>query len=413
MQIQSIKITFITFLIIASQSAFCQTLNDYLQIAVENHPQLKSINYEVKAELEKVPQVTALPDPEIGGGVFLLPVETRVGPQRLRLSASQMIPWKGKREAASEAVMASAKAKEQTLEVVKNQLFFQLKKIWYERYEIKEIIEVQRDNLELLESFEQLALIKIEAGLGSMTDVLRVEMEQNKVNTEIENLQDKLQLLEVQFNQILNRDTPTSIAIPDTIPLKEIEENQALLAEKIKSQNPALQQFQLQQEAIQQRIKLEEWAFKPSIGVGLEYAMTGRRKDMEVDGNGKDMLMPKVMLKLPLFKSKYEAAIQEQEYKVLALEEKKEDAALQLLTALEQGFTDYRRAKRQIALYREQIDLANRALDLLVTVYSTDSKDFEELLRMERQILSDQLAILKAQKEGNVAVAFIESLYLK
>jgi len=324
-----------------------------------------------------------------------------------------MIPWKGKRNAASVAVIASAKAKGQTLEVVKNQLFFQLKKIWYERYEIKEIIEVHQDNLELLESFERLALIKIEAGLGSMTDVLRVQMEKNKVNTEIENLADELQLLEVQFNQILNQDTPTSIAIPDTIPLKEIEGSQELLAEKIKNQNPALQQFQLQQEAIQQRIKLEEWAFKPSIEVGLEYAMTGKRKDVEVDRNGKDMLMPKVMLKLPLFKSKYESAIQEQEYKVLVLKEKKEDATLQLLTALEQGFTDYRRAKRQIALYREQIDLAERALDLLVTVYSTDNKDFEELLRMERQILDDQLAILKAQKEGNVAAAFIESLYLK
>lgn len=413
MNIKRLQIFIISLLSICSQFAYSQTLDDYLQLAIENHPQLKAINYEVKAELEKIPQVTALPDPKVGAGIFLLPVETRVGPQRLRLSASQMIPWKGKRNAASVAVIASAKAKGQTLEVVKNQLFFQLKKIWYERYEIKEIIEVHQDNLELLESFERLALIKIEAGLGSMTDVLRVQMEKNKVNTEIENLADELQLLEVQFNQILNQDTPTSIAIPDTIPLKEIEGSQELLAEKIKNQNPALQQFQLQQEAIQQRIKLEEWAFKPSIEVGLEYAMTGKRKDVEVDRNGKDMLMPKVMLKLPLFKSKYESAIQEQEYKVLVLKEKKEDATLQLLTALEQGFTDYRRAKRQIALYREQIDLAERALDLLVTVYSTDNKDFEELLRMERQILDDQLAILKAQKEGNVAAAFIESLYLK
>ncbi len=407
------KIAIILYLIIQAQFAYSQTLNDYLQIAIENHPQLKAIDYEVKAELEKIPQVTALPDPEVGAGVFLLPVETRVGPQRLRLSASQMIPWKGKRTAASEAVIALAKAKEQTLEVVKNQLFFQLKKIWYERYEIKEIIEVHQDNLELLESFEQLALIKFEAGLGSMTDVLRVQMEKNKVNTEIENLADELQLLEVQFNQILNQDTPTSIAIPDTIPLKEIAESQELLAEKIKNQNPALQQFQLQQEAIQQRIKLEEWAFKPSLGVGLEYAMTGKRKDVEVDGNGKDVLMPKVMLKLPLSKAKYKAAIQEQEYKVLALKEEKEDVALQLLTALEQGFTDYRKAKRQISLYQEQIDLAERALDLLVTAYSTDNRDFEELLRMERQILNDQLAILKAEKKGNVAVAFIESLYFK
>ncbi len=408
---KQLQIFIITLLSICSQTIYAQELEDYLQIAIQNHPQLKAIDYEVKSELQKIPQVTALPDPEVGGGVFLLPVETRVGPQRLRLSASQMLPPKGNRTAKAEAVTAMAKAKEQTLEVVKNQLFYQLKQIWYERYEAKETIEVHRENLELLETFEQLALIKFEAGLGSMTNVLRVQMEKNKVNTEIENLQDKLQFLQVKFNQILNQDAQTSIAIPDTIPLKEIIEGQDLLAEKIKNQNPALQQFQLQQEAIQQRIKVEEWAFKPSFGVGLEYAMTGKRKDMDVEGNGKDMLMPKVMVKLPLFKSKYEAAVKEQEYKILALKEKEKDVSLQLLTALERGFTEYRTAERQIALFREQIDLAERALDLLVTVYSTDNKDFEELLRMERQILNDQLAILKAQKDGNIAVAFIESLY--
>ncbi|MEZ4884342.1 MAG: TolC family protein [Chitinophagales bacterium] len=411
MQIKTIQIFIISLLSICSQITYSQELEDYLQIAVENHPQLKAINYEVKSELEKIPQVTALPEPEVGGGIFLLPVETRVGAQRLRLSASQMLPPKGSRTAKAEAVTAMAKAKEQTLEVVKNQLFYELKQIWYERYESKETIEVHQENLELLEAFEQLALIKFEAGLGSMTNVLRVQMEKNKVNTQIENLQDKLQFLQVKFNQILNRDTQAPIAIPDTMPLKEIAEDQNIVAEKIKTQNPALQQFQLQQDAIQQRIKVEEWAFKPSFGVGLEYAMTDKRKDMEVKGNGKDMLMPKVMVKLPLFKSKYEAAVKEQEYKILALKEKEHDISLQLLTALERGFTEYRTAQRQIALYKDQIDLAERALDLLVTVYSTDNKDFEELLRMQGQILNDQLAILKAQKEGNIAVAFIESLY--
>ena len=72
-----------------------EVLNQYLQTAAENNPGLKAQFSEYMAALERVPQVGALPDPTVAFGYFIQPIETRLGPQQAKISASQMFPWFG------------------------------------------------------------------------------------------------------------------------------------------------------------------------------------------------------------------------------------------------------------------------------------------------------------------------------
>ena len=72
-----------------------EPLDVYLKEAAQNNPGLKARYFAYQAALEKVPQVGALPDPQVSFGYFISPVETRVGPQRMRISAMQMFPWLG------------------------------------------------------------------------------------------------------------------------------------------------------------------------------------------------------------------------------------------------------------------------------------------------------------------------------
>ena len=74
-------------------------LDNYLVIAAENNPGLKTRFNEYMAALEVAPQAKALPDPQLAFGWFIMPVETRLGPQQLKVSASQMFPWFGTRKA--------------------------------------------------------------------------------------------------------------------------------------------------------------------------------------------------------------------------------------------------------------------------------------------------------------------------
>jgi outer membrane protein TolC len=59
-------------------------LREFVRRALEAQPGLKEAEARYRAALERVPQVTALPDPTLTFTQMLRSVETRVGPKRRR-----------------------------------------------------------------------------------------------------------------------------------------------------------------------------------------------------------------------------------------------------------------------------------------------------------------------------------------
>ncbi|WKV13918.1 TolC family protein [Marivirga harenae] len=54
-------------------------LDSFFKIAVENNPKLQAEYKAYEAALQKLPQASSLPDPNLSIGYFVSPVETRVG----------------------------------------------------------------------------------------------------------------------------------------------------------------------------------------------------------------------------------------------------------------------------------------------------------------------------------------------
>ncbi len=409
-----LKLLVLTALLLGGNPHFAgaQSLAELLQIAVKNDPQLKAQMYEYQAALEKTAQVGVLPEPEFAMGVFLLPVETRVGPQRVRMSASQMLPWMGSLDAQKDAVNEQAKVKLQQVAVSQNQLLYNIKTLYYELYEMQKRVNILEENTAILQTFEQLALIKFEAGMSSMVNVIRTQMEMKKLQNDIASIKDKMAVKTIKINRHLYRNLTDEIVIPKELPTPQLPQLKENLIAAIAAENPSLQMLQMQQAAIEKRKTASAFSSKPTFGVGLEYAMVTKRNDMDVAKNGRDILMPKASVKIPLYKAKYQAQIKEQDYQLLAVQEKENYLQHQLLAALEQAYIEYEEAQKRIILYQEQIVLAKTGLDILVTDYSTAGKDFEDVLQMQEQIIAYKIAIVNALNDQWQIVAFVESLYM-
>ena len=69
-------------LILAAHTAMNQSLDDYLEVALQNNPDLKAAYFSFEAQLEKVEQVKFLTNPTLGFGYFISPIETRLGSQQ-------------------------------------------------------------------------------------------------------------------------------------------------------------------------------------------------------------------------------------------------------------------------------------------------------------------------------------------
>ena len=67
-------------------------------------------------------------------------------------------------------------------------------------------------------------------------------------------------------------------------------------------------------------------------------------------------------------------------------------------------------ATRRTKLYREQTDLARQTLNLLMTSYATDGRDFEEVLRVQQQLLDYQLKLITSIVDQHVTIAMLENL---
>lgn len=387
-----------------------QTLDDYLKTAAENNPGLKVKYAEFQAALQQTAQANALPDPTLSFGYFISPVETRVGPQRAKFSLAQMFPWFGTLSAKGEMTSLMAEAKYREFLNAKNELFYKVKAAWYPLNEVNEIILLQKENLDILTTYKQLSLSSFKNGKGSMVDVIRTDIMIENAQTDIKLLQDKKIPLRTGFNTLLNRNDTIQVVIPRPVTLQSIDKDYR--KDSLLSANPMLQAFDLKLKAAQAQEQVARKQGLPKFGFGLDYVIV-EKGTMNVPDNGKDVLMPMLSISLPVFRDKYMAAVREAQFNQSAIVGAKADFENNLISTYEMTWYELEKAKQLITLYHSQTEKTKQALHLLITAYSNSGKDFEEILRMQQELLKYQIAEATALKEYYTALAKIDYITAK
>ena len=386
-------------------------LNNYLKIGAENNPDLKSKFSEYNAALERIPQVGTLADPQLTFGYFVSPIETRVGPQQAKLGVSQMFPWFGSLKAREDVYVQRAKSKYEVFEEAKSKLFFDLKSLYYDAYFLQKAIVITQENILILKTFEELSVVKIETGRASVVDEMRVEMEINELQNKLAYLKDNKWALEVEFNRLLNDSIHYQISLPEQLWDDSLTSSKTELLDTITSSNHIIKQIEhkiLSWES-EERASIKRGA--PQISLGLDYSFIGKSNNPTSGStNGQDAIMPKIGISIPLYRKKYHAMVQEAVFEMEASQYQKESQSNELVMLFEKSYRDYKDADRRILLYKRQSYLASKSLELLLNSYSTDGKNFEEVLRMERKALTYALELDKARADKNAEVAFINYL---
>lgn len=386
-----------------------EVLNQYLQKAAENNPGLKAKFNEYMAALEKIPQVGALPDPTIAFGYFIQPIETRLGPQQAKISASQMFPWFGTLSVRENSVEAMAKAKYELFKEARSKLYYDIKAIYYNLFFTEKAIDITLKNIEILSSFKNLANIKVEAGSASAVDAYRVEMEINDLENQLALLHDNSTVLKVKFNKLLNVDETATIQIADELSGKNLISKQTEM-DSIMANNIVLRSFDYQLEGLEYRKKSVSKEGLPQFSIGLEYALIGKGNSTANNAGQDAFVFPKIGLSIPLYRSKYKAKVQEVIYLQEAKNFEKSDKQNAITVLFESVWKDYKDANRRLSLYQKQSELAQKSLSILESDYATNNINFEEILRMERKLLKYSLELQKATSDKEAAVAFVQYL---
>lgn len=384
----------ILFTVLLGLNSNAQSLDSLLKMAVDNNPELKALQLEYEAAIEKKDQVSQLPNPEIGAGVPILRPETRLGPQIVMVGAKQMFPWFGTLKSKESVTIAMAKVKYERIAALKLDIFQTIKSAYYNLCLIDRKVAIVNENLSITKTMESISLSKVESGQGRLSNVLQIQLRIEKHLHDIELLEIGKLKHYASINALINQEIATPIIVQDSYsePV-DISLNLESYRTKIKEHHPLILQMNSMIEASQLKQEVNENMGKPMFGVGLDYALVGERTDMNPPNNGRDILVPKVMVSIPLYRKKYVAKNKEEDLLQQSLEFRKETMEDKMIGRLQSYQVAYDQALIHIDFVEKQAETTKQTYDLILAQYSANGKGFTDLLLLEKALVKYKLEL--------------------
>ena len=383
---KNIKLTIC--LLLVSAFAKAQQLQSFIQEAESNSPEIQAYNLRHNIAEEKVKEANWIPNTEFSAGYFVSEPETRTGAQRARFSAKQMLPWFGTITVRENYASSIADAEYVEIVIAKRKLALSVSQSYYSLYTIKTKQKVLDENIELLKTYEKLALTSVEVGKASAVDVLRLQIRQNELQQQKEVLEETYLGEQTSFNKLLNRDGNTGVTILEALMLPSED---IFYDENNLSLNPELLKYDKLYESIAQSELLNQAESNPMIGFGLDYLPVSERPDMNFSDNGKDILMPMVSVSIPIFNKQYDSRSKQNELKQLEINAQKENR----LNVLESAFAKAQSQRNQSRIaYNTQAKNLKQAKDaeqILIKNYETGTIDFNDVLDIQELQLKFEL----------------------
>ncbi len=388
-----------------------QSLESLLSKAYSNNPELKAVQLEYEAALQKAPQVTQLPDPTVGVGVPILRPETRLGSQVLSVSISQMFPWFGTLKAREDVAVIMAKSKYERIAAVRLNIDYKIKSAYYNLYLLQAKQVILRKNIRIFETIERVALAKVESGKSIVSDVLTVRLKIEELDKQIQLLEEQKEGFKAAINEALNNPTNAIIQVDtNQVTPADLAYDLAQYKKKIQTNHPLIKQLDWNIETANTEIALNALSGKPTFGVGLDYSLVTSRTDAFPAGNGRDILIPKLVVSIPIYRKKYAAIKQEQQLKKQVYGLQKEELTNRMLRNIQTYKSDYESAKLIYELANKQIELSNSAYNILLAEYSSKGRRFDELMTLQGDINRYELEAIKAVTQTHLAKFSIERL---
>ena len=391
------------FMVASYLQVKAQILDSLFQIAAQNNPTLKAKYADFQASMQRIDQNKALADPNLSFGYFISPIETKNGSQIAKIGLSQMFPWFGSLQKQSQITQLEADAKYLQFVFAKNELLYQLKTTYYPIIQINTELDLLSNQLDIVKSYEQITTKAFENGQKSMVDVLRVNVEIEQIETQIDILNKKKSHQLKQLKILLNSNEFDFPQINTKQNIKQLI-SPSKLDSSFKS-HPLIAAYSKQIEASQVQQNLAKKQGLPNFGIGVDYIIIDHNSSS--NNNGKDALMPMLNLSLPINRQKIKAIQQEAHFKEQALHHYQEAYTNHLLSQYETALYELDEAWQNLQLAQKQIEKNKQINRLLLVAYSQSNQSFEEVLQSQKTIIKQQIDQAKAVNNYHLALSKI------
>ena len=387
------------------------SLSKYQELALARNHRVNAARESWKASLEGVQTARSLPDPVLTYGVFLQEVETRVGPQKHRLGITQSFPWFGTLNQRGLLALAGADmTRQQYVQVIQTTLR-EVAVAFARYYYLGAALQINTDNMELLKGWERILRARYTTGKVNYSDLIKVQVELTQLDDRIKTLQQQRAPRSARLIALLDLPSSTILAWPEDLPTVQPLLPAETLEEQLLRLSPELGAMDAKVERTDRKIDLARRAGYPDFTVGVDWIQTDTRDVAGLEDNGKDPLVARVGIRIPLWRGKVSAGTRQAQAQNRAASEAKADRARQLEAELKDLIFRYRDAERKVALYKDSlIPKGNQSLEAAFAAFEAGHSDFLNVLDTERTLLEFGLSLHGARADLLEARAGIDAL---
>lgn len=385
---------------------------------LDGNPQLREALARYRAAIQRIPQVTALPDPMLTFTEFVRSPETRVGPQTSSLTLSQRFPWFGKLDLEGKAATRQASAVFEQYQALERRLAFQVKDAFYDLAYVDRALGITAEEQLLLEHYEQLAQTRYATGGGLQQAVIKVQAEITKILNRLELLRQQRESAQARLNTLRNRPPEEPIEPVRLLDLVSPEPGMTLdldtLYRLAEDNRPELRAVLDEIEKSQLSVERARKDYWPDLTLSAGMVRVDGRQDpagilAPPPGNGKNVFNFAIGINIPIRRDRYRAAELAAAEGVVAGRDRYQDVLNEMKFEIRDQVNRIETIVRQLNLYRQLlVPQAESAMASTESAYETGQVGALDLLDSERALLDIRLALARLEADHLKAQARLE-----
>lgn len=386
------------------------TLENLIEEALKNNPELKVAYEEWQAAQYKITQEISLPDPTVRYTYFGESVETRVGPQEHKYGGSINIPFPSKLYLKGKAQSRQAEMLREKYEAVRREVIKEIKFEYYDLYWIDKAIEVTEQEKGVVERVEKVARRKYETNRARQQDVIKAQIELSNFVNRLLRLKQNRNTLVAKMNNTLSWPQGTGIKVESGIKLPEFNYKVEDLREMALDTKQELVAAKMDLEKAEYEKSLAVQDYLPDLTFSFDYIQVGKGHTNSPN-DGQDAWMTTFSVNIPLWFDKQWSQVQEKRALLKARQRDVTNIENKILYEVEDLYYKILTYRDIVTLYKTAlVPQAKQSMEATRKGYETATLNFIDWLDAERILLQTRIAYYKSIVDYMKSIAFLERI---
>lgn len=387
------------------------SLAGYLRLALENNPDIRWAFERWQASVHRISEARRLPEPTIGFGYFVQSVETRVGPQRARLSLQQTFPWPTRLVAGADAASAHARAMQRRFEARALSVARRVESAYWKLWQIRTTRAIHREHLDVIRGLSTSIRGRISTGLATLAELQQTDLAAARIEDTILGMDEAERGAAARFRATLGITANTPLPTPDEPASEGLPTDSLEVLSELAQTHPMIDSLGFLAEASEATARAEGAERWPSFAVGADWIITDEAAPPGIAGSGQDALIVNASMRLPLWQPSYADSVKAAEADSRAHRAKQQALRDRARAELTATLADLRSAARRIDLHGTiLLPQAETAYDSVLGSYRVGRGTVAQTLLSQRDLLELRIELERARAEHAIIWARLEEI---